>query len=938
MMYNNRVITLVISIFFSCAACAEPIDSVQAQRIVSEFLNKSSAAKSTNKAMQQKPLRLAKASRGYYAFNVGEKNGFVLVASDDSYPCEVLAYSDEGTFDTENIPDNAKWWLSQYDDDVLNTPNAPAKSKEMRKATANTRTNIPYLISTRWDQGMPYYMMCPTMTNESGQKQHCLTGCTATSLAQVLNFHKWPVKGTGTDSNGYSYEHVYDWDNMLDTYGYYYDDNDTYHDGVSYWADEVNAVARLMRDCGAACEVDYGLESTGGWCEDAIDVMINNWGYSPNVRALARQNFSSEEWLDILHEELANRRPILYNGENETNGYRHAFLCDGYQDGYIHMNWGWSGHANGYYCLGNFNRYDRPIPDHGIIIGIEPALGTEIVTPQSILKVGSLTYTNTDESLTMTLISLGNKGTRTESGNLGVKVKHENGDIYYYNSYVKITLNPGSSYSYYGKKDIKINYAEVLPTDGVYEITPAFLSADGKWFDVLWDKYPVSLENDYIEPIIHCFKVTKSGSNVTVSTTNSIISATINNNNTKFQYGSRMTITGEVSADLGDFNAYIMAAVFSGSRASLLNANKYAVKLQKGEKTTFTLTLTAPNSIGSYKVAIFDNDLNFISELKTVEIVANLAKDIIAYPPIIPNYKEVKNGDNVKAMVMPINQTALGTQIYFRAFNEDQEEIDGTEIYKSYNNKAPSLPENIYTEISVGYARSRNTSNDREESGTIYKSAIFNRPDLTSSATVRISDFAYFRTSGDKTTTFTMSAAGWSTLMLPFDHEIPDGLTFYEIDGNNGSKLRLVTATSIAANTPYLVNGIQGDYTFSGTPMGDVIPSYTKNVMTGAMYTHYIHGDNVYVLQKKAQSGLGFYRVGEEDMKIPIYRCYLTAEPGTNVSFFPLDIVTCIDRTDANADKKTAIFNTMGTRMNGDNLKMMPKGVYIVNGKKVVVK
>lgn len=57
-------------------------------------------------------LREVKGERkGFYAFNVGEKDGFVLVSADDRTPA-ILGYADKGSLDPEKMPENLCWWLS----------------------------------------------------------------------------------------------------------------------------------------------------------------------------------------------------------------------------------------------------------------------------------------------------------------------------------------------------------------------------------------------------------------------------------------------------------------------------------------------------------------------------------------------------------------------------------------------------------------------------------------------------------------------------------------------------------------------------------------------------------------------------------------------------------------------------------------------------------
>ena len=52
--------------------------------------------------------------------------------------------------------------------------------------------------------------------------------------------------------------------------------------------------------------------------------------------------------------ELDGGNPVFYGGSSDSGG--HAFVLDGYTDnGYFHVNWGWSGYCNGYFLLSALN-------------------------------------------------------------------------------------------------------------------------------------------------------------------------------------------------------------------------------------------------------------------------------------------------------------------------------------------------------------------------------------------------------------------------------------------------------------------------------------------------------------------------------------------------------------------------------------------------------
>ena len=96
---------------------------------------------------------------------------------------------------------------------------------------------------------------------------------------------------------------------------------------------------------------------------------------------------------------------------------------------------------------------------------------------------------------------------------------------------------------------------------------------------------------------------------------------------------------------------------------------------------------------------------------------------------------------------------------------------------------------------------------------------------------------------------FTMSNAGWGTLMLPFDADLPNGLTAYECTSVKNGATVLTVSNKIQANTPYIMEGEAGKYNFTGVPTMRKL-NYEVGALTGVYAdTEITEG---YVLQRKA--------------------------------------------------------------------------------------
>lgn len=312
----------------------------------------------------------------YYVFNAEGGNGYVIVSGDDRTP-EILGYVDNGSFDEENIPENMKSWLQLYVDQIkFLADNNITVDKRVLKARAkarSTRHSVPVLVKTRWNQGRPYNITCPNYYLEEDQNEETAlplksgpaTGCTATAMAQVMNFYQYPAK-TKAAIPGYSITYtsqkngskqtvqqkaiprntVIDWENMRDTYNW--------EDGHVANAQD-SAVANLMHMCGQAVQMHYGPSSGANFSAEAY---INYFGFDDSAYVGERSEYSIDEWFDAIYNELAQGYPVLFSGFSSGGG--HAFVVDGFDgEQLFHLNWGWGGGSDGWFLIGILNPGDN---------------------------------------------------------------------------------------------------------------------------------------------------------------------------------------------------------------------------------------------------------------------------------------------------------------------------------------------------------------------------------------------------------------------------------------------------------------------------------------------------------------------------------------------------------------------------------------------------
>ena len=380
---------IVVMLLCTTMVWGEPVGKEEARQKALSFLNDRSASRARARAASAEELRLEYTSDEYHIFNRGEKDGFVIVGGDDCAP-DILGYSDNGKFDWHHMPDNLRAWMKGYEEDIK-VLRASGIKYSANESTAKTRadggrSDINPLLTSQWDQYEPYYLQTPILNGV-----HCVTGCVATAMAQVMYY--W-YKTTGYETrlredipayyspriektlDGLPAPATFDWANMTDTYG------DSSTDAQN------QAVAKLMKYCGYSVEMMYG-KSSGAYEEDILEALRYYFGYK-TAEFQRRSWHSTDQWVEILYNELIAERPIIYCG---CSGGGHAFVCDGYdynKEDYFHFNWGWSGDGDGYYTLSNmykgFNNH------HDIVICHPTENPVQTITPD--LEQGVIECTN----------------------------------------------------------------------------------------------------------------------------------------------------------------------------------------------------------------------------------------------------------------------------------------------------------------------------------------------------------------------------------------------------------------------------------------------------------------------------------------------------------------------------------------------------------------
>ena len=370
----RRTILSWLAFFHAILIFAQNVTPGEAEQVAKQFLY-GIETKSTEPVVRRVGARGVSVDSNIspvYIFNKNDEHGFVIVSG--SRQCQpVLAYSNTNSFTLENIPQNLEEWLSQMMSYIgefqrsgnIDAPEHPKWGAFRSSHSRSAATPVIQYETAEWNQDSPYNDWCPII---DGKK--CWTGCSATALAILMRYYEHPLYGHG---NTQSYEYVnengrrvtIDSESLNERFNW---EQMPLKNPTSWTQENKKSVSRLIYLCALMCQVQFGIDNSGGFVDSGHKFLQENLDYDRSSLLHQRVWYTEEQWQEIICNNLKNIGPLLYSARSGEGG--HAFVIDGYDsDSMYHINWGWGGNSNGYFAFPGFLSFKY---NHRAALGVRP--------------------------------------------------------------------------------------------------------------------------------------------------------------------------------------------------------------------------------------------------------------------------------------------------------------------------------------------------------------------------------------------------------------------------------------------------------------------------------------------------------------------------------------------------------------------------------------
>ena len=313
-----------------------------------------------------------------------QPHGFIAIAADtDIVP--ILSYSFQGNF---NFQDSQKNLLLQLLKTDIELQKKAIETKTLLKDGNNQiwqhyiNKNIGYFqeddyiqfpaysesktggwIQTCWLQSDPYNRFCPV--DPISQKK-CYVGCAGTSIAQLLNFHRFFSPVTFANSDSYTTDNNISIDadsERLDFLSFsrlnsYLDQIRTKFNQDQMLSDE--EISALLFGAAISVNTHFYANETDSWTWNIAHSLRNTFGYK-KAKSIYSEN---EFFFDQIDENIVNKKPVILilNTADEI-----CLLCDGINsNNEYHLNLGCALNDNDAVSAW-YHFYTEILPDYQVV-------------------------------------------------------------------------------------------------------------------------------------------------------------------------------------------------------------------------------------------------------------------------------------------------------------------------------------------------------------------------------------------------------------------------------------------------------------------------------------------------------------------------------------------------------------------------------------------
>ena len=340
-----------------------------------------------NKGAETNELKYRFGTETLLGFSDNKSNVFAIVARkkyESNLNNPILAYSLESPLwkstDTESSVTLSQI-INNYEQQLkeLQANDSVYSGTHISEAFAENSKNGSCLLQERkYGQTKPFNDLFP-IDQTAKTETRCVAGCGPVALAHVLSYYR--VKPQSTISGFLHFDPNQKISINMTDYPIDWSETDSDH-------------ANLMINCAASLASSVSSSSSTTNMNNFKSALISYWNYDP--QCLYTSNVSDMELLTLSYSELNDNRPVIVGGQN------HIFVCDGYDQDYLHFNFGWNGNCNGYYRVLVDNETSNRLPFNEILTGIEPLkeMQSDTVTVQEPGTLSTLIDANNRNKIT----------------------------------------------------------------------------------------------------------------------------------------------------------------------------------------------------------------------------------------------------------------------------------------------------------------------------------------------------------------------------------------------------------------------------------------------------------------------------------------------------------------------------------------------------------